>query len=218
MANELFLDNFTDTNGVSLHAHTPDIAPSGGWTEALGDFDIQSNMANFVSGSADPSLAHIDLGSVVDCYIELAGTMGNTTGTTNSALVLRYVDTSNYLFIVQSAGSGLQLFENVAGTPTALAGSGTPGISAGEVFTLRVVLTGNIITAAIRGASAGDVGGFSWEGTRFNTATRIGIRCRQSGTVTSNNLIDRLSVWPLPTSVAGGITRARLPAGLSAVG
>ena len=218
MANEILLDNFTDTNGVSLHLHTPDIAPSGGWTEAAGDFDIQGNAANFVSGATDPSLAVIDTGTTADKYIEYAATMGNTTGVDNSALVIRYQDSNNYLALIQPEGGAIQLWENVGGVLTLLVTGGTPGVSAGEAFIIRTLLIGNIIIAGVRGATAGDVGSFTFETTRFNTATSIGIRCRQSGTVTSNNLIDRISVWPLPTNVSGGITRARLPAGLSALG
>src|SRR6266849_9742665 len=117
----LLYDNFTDTNGTAVTAHSHEVGPA--WSDNGSNIaaTIQNNQCQ---GTGNPSSNLIDAGQSgtttgsVDCYFnstEVADA-GNTYAV---KLITRYQDASNYTYIVLFTTSGnFQLHEVVSGTDT----------------------------------------------------------------------------------------------------
>lgn len=127
----LAMDTFTDTNGTSLDAHTMDLGT--GWTEQTGNWDIQSNQANRVTGST-VSVATTETGQadvVLECVIDV-GSASET-----SKVVSRFVDNNNHWYTQYNPAAGggqFQLFEFAAGVPISRAAVTSVGATGASRF------------------------------------------------------------------------------------
>ncbi len=163
-------DTFTDTNGVSLDAHTPDIIPSGGWTEQAGGWDIQSNRAH---PTASTSIATLQAG-ISDAICDLVSNSGHGSLSYGTGIVARFTDTNNYwsCFIVNKTNE-IDLTEHTSGGDTQRA-SAALVIADSTDFDLRVVADGQTIDMYVDGANK-----ISYASASSNeTATIWGFRSR----------------------------------------
>ena len=136
------LDHFTDTNGVLLTAHTPDVGPASGWLHYSGNMIISSNRAVNAGVYACES-------AVADGVVKVIATL-NTGGPRSAGIVFRLSDEDNYwTFYRYKEPYGYDWFriflvKVVDGSSTTVGninlGSGDP---AGP--SLKVVLDGNSI-------------------------------------------------------------------------
>ena len=184
-------DTFTDTNGVSLDAHTPDIIPAGGWTEHTGDWDIQSNRADpsAVNGQVDRASADSTLS---DFTIEATTHVGQAATSEKVGLIGRQSDATNFwmLWLERLAGADKwSIYDCVAGVYTQRA-TNTPTASQNTDFTQKGVFNGATIDAYLDGGSQ-----ITYASASFNqTATKVGLRSKLDGAVTNNNYVDDLTV------------------------
>lgn len=159
VASTLVSDTFTDTNGTSLTAHTPDVdTVGGGWSLATatgsgsGTFTIENNKleATRTSSTYFP-IGTIDVGQA-DVTIDVNLTF-ETDDFGFDGIVFRYQDQSNFWFATREATSGdFRILEKNAGVNTERA-SIAAGISAGTNHDMQVVLSGTSITATIDGGN-----------------------------------------------------------------
>jgi hypothetical protein len=162
----LVYDTFTDANGTSLDAHTPDICPAGSaWREDADNWDIQSNRANHVTINSG-GYATIDSGKAdVTASVTLYPYSGGMPG-----LVLRFTDTT-HTWVVQ-AGRGSQDYRiyEVNGSSTLRAFAAVT-VGAGP-HALAVVASGTTIAATFDAANP-----ISYASATLNqTVTRHGIK------------------------------------------
>ena len=186
-------DTFTDTNGTSLDAHTPDVVVSGGWTEQAGNWQITSNKA--VISSSTIARATIESGEA-DCVI--AVTVTSNTGTDDpsrdSAIIGRYSDLNNlWLVGVNSQGDIFRLVERNASTFTTRA-SASVTINTATAYALEATFNGANIDATLDGGNDISYG----SATLNQTATIHGIAVR-----TVNDTVDDFSV---DDGAAGGVS------------
>ena len=120
-----FTDNFTDTNGVELNAHTP----SGGtaWTKVVSgncSIEIYNNALSLrTSGAETPTTYECDNQGSANHYVQIkdigcfAGSLEN-----RSRLCARLVDASNYIcwYLAGTGAAGSRLAKVVAGVLTDL--------------------------------------------------------------------------------------------------
>lgn len=144
----LLSDTFTGTDGTSLDAHT--MGTGSGWTEGLGDWDIQSNRAN--STGADPGapgwVATANAGQ--DSYDLTA--VANLTGlSADAGVIFRYLDVSNFWVFVAEPPD-VVLYERVGGSFVQRERSTPGGIATGVDATLRVVANGSQFACHANGA------------------------------------------------------------------
>lgn len=135
-------DTFTDTNGTLLTAHTPDTDTVGtGWAGS-GDFEIQSNVAEFVGAGSDAFIG-IDAGVTTGTYeVTITRTSGNWHGLWFCGNSTSGTIPSNVWFVEADINGTYELFERVSGTRTSRGTGGTPSSSA-EAW--RVVVTSTSI-------------------------------------------------------------------------
>jgi hypothetical protein len=110
-------DSFTDTNGVALTAHT---AESGGaWTNILGTWTVQSNRAS-CAASVGSNMITQALGTAnAECSVDIITPASFPTTTVRAGICVRYVDSSNYLFVrlyKDSGTSEIEINETVSGS------------------------------------------------------------------------------------------------------
>ena len=163
-----FQDNFTDTDGVDLDAHTPDVDESGnGWTSRSGNFEIQNNKAEpqGTAGAAD-YLETFDTGSP-DGTLQADVTV--TGGTAWAGLAFRWSDNNNFWRVIISAGGtgGGYLQKRVAGSYVT---AGRWGTASARTAAIRVEISGDNIQVFEDGAIVLDV-----EENFNNTATAHGL-------------------------------------------
>lgn len=165
----LLRDTFTDTNGVTLDAHTPDYNLAAGvWNKS--DWQISSNTAvNTVV--VDASIA-INTGQS-DVYIEAVC----NAGTDLAGVVFRYTDSNNQWACYASVGdSELQIWQRATTWTKRAAVAYVPS----GAFTLVVTVVGAVVTAQI-GATAVSYASMAAD----LTATNHGMRLGQTGTACS---------------------------------
>lgn len=180
MATVIVQDTFTDTNGTSLDAHTPNTAPSGGWTERVGNWSINSNSTN-LSGNSNNAHATIETG-VADCTItcEADNNAGSGALGTETGIICRWSDTSNYWRVgVNAFDDTIKIIERNAATNTQRAsGSVSGGVTGGTLYTVQAVLAAASITATVDGANS-----INYASATLNqTATIHGIAARTATT------------------------------------
>lgn len=142
----LLQDAFTDSDGTSLDAHTPNIqVGSNVWSEVAGSWQITSNKAILAANSSG-AIATYDVGVAdqIDIsakfYFNYNGTLTNRF----AGLFFRYQDTSNFWLVrMYSAVDQLQLVKTVGGseTPTVFGLTLDPATE----YLLKVNLNGNDI-------------------------------------------------------------------------
>lgn len=141
-------DTFTDANGTSLDAHTPDVAPAV-WIEQAGNWDIQANRASVILNAAI-GVATLDSG-ISDMFIRGTGNVG--AGGNDISIVYRYSDLNNYWFINASATANqFRIIERNGGVNTVRA---VVGIAIGVAidYEMTGTMNGQDMTAYLDGAN-----------------------------------------------------------------
>lgn len=92
-------DTFTDTNGTNLVTHTAEVG--GAWTVHNGTFEIQSNKTSITAFTSTLARATQNLGvSDVEAQVAIATPSAwNAEGRLRTGLVMRFIDTNNYVQI-----------------------------------------------------------------------------------------------------------------------
>jgi hypothetical protein len=160
-------DNFVDTNGTSLAAHTMNVGP--GWTISSGTWTIQSNAAENTAGTStivtsDSGQSNVTISATVTIPTSATGSYG---------LAARYTDTSNQWRIGVTLGSSgnFTITEDAAGTVTTRA-TGSVTINANTAYTVQAVMSGTTITATVNGGNQISYGSASSN----QSATKHGLR------------------------------------------
>ena len=140
----IFQDNFTDSNGTALDAHTPDTGD--GWTElwssAFDNIEIQSNQARPETALGDGIIYTADA-TYPSADYDVECTMVTLASGTDDPmyLLVRIQDQENMYAIRLNEGTGTcQLYKKVTGTWTAL-GSTFNAPADGSVIKLEIIGT-----------------------------------------------------------------------------
>lgn len=171
------LDNFTDTNSVSLDAHAiaPTNSPRTAWVERAGDWQITSNRAVMVGANDTIHIASVNLGQS-DVDITVVGRLLVVDDLT-MAVLLRFVDTSNYWFAgINPSLDEISITKREGGSNTKVANTAVT-IDTGIDYTLRVRAVGSTITAWVDGGSQVQYTSATFQ----QTATLHGIRSFKTG-------------------------------------
>lgn len=169
-AGALFFDTFSDANGTSLDAHTPE--QGGAWVEAAGNWKIASGGAALVTNNTD-SYAVFDAGVADGTLQATVAAKGTIAGGSPLRLAFRFTDISNFWIVTsQDAGAGapgnfISLWRNDAGSYTNYA-SAVHAWADGDV--IKVVLKGDVIEVVVNGVAK-----LAVQSPRGNTATKHGI-------------------------------------------
>ena len=171
------LDTFTDTNGVLIQNHTPDIDSVGtGWELLNGSIDIQSNRGRMISGSTN-DVAVIDCGEA-DVIITVKGNFSDS-GNGSVGIVTRAVDASNHwLCIIRSFTPNpwtWTIYRNVAGSWTEMTTAQVGVTGSGTLTDLLLRVTTN--DESIRFEIPDENIDLLYESaSTFKTATKHGLR------------------------------------------
>lgn len=159
----LLQDNFTDTNGTGLDAHTMDTGP--GWTEHQGTWTTESNQASYSAGSAD--MASAAAGATQGTI-----TADVTTDASGGApgIAWRVTDNDNgWIFIVNDAADEIRIFEVNAGFTQRASAAFT--VAGNTTFALRCVISGDTFTCDVDN----DTASINHTSSVFNTIERHGL-------------------------------------------
>lgn len=181
--NELFLvarglyDGFNRADSTTLGN-----ANSGhAWTENAGNQEIVGNALRGVSNG----ICTLDSGlELVTMHASGIFTAGSVAANVDFAIVLRFIDTSNFLYI-ELTGTLFQLVKMIAGTPTALASQAFTPV-ASTTYRIDCWVRGPIVTARLENAvfvpqTAVYYQTIADTETPFAGATKTGLRMFNSG-------------------------------------
>lgn len=155
----LMYDTFTDSDGVLLTAHKPDVG--GPWVAALGTWSITSGQAYVSTSGGTNDMIYTDVGkSDYTIYLDFMVNLN-----TNARLLFRYTDISNH-FYINTSGTSYSLNRRQSGAVTTIASGGAR--VDGDKF--KVVLSGSSILVYLNGALL-----FSTTDTFNQTATKAGM-------------------------------------------
>lgn len=146
-AGPIVFDTFTDTDGTAITAHTPDIYPSTTWENLANSGQILSNRAYH---DGDGSCV-IESG-LADCTITadlLSSYEASGISTRQVGIIFRY-DGTDYWKAEANANSNLFRLLDPSGSAVV---SVEVSIGAGELLTVKVVLSGDSIKAYLNGAN-----------------------------------------------------------------
>jgi hypothetical protein len=163
-----FFDSFTDSDSTDLSSHTPDADTYGnGWTEESGTWVIQDNRLDVASGTG---VATVDAGTP---DIEMRFTC--EADSFSLGAVIRFQDINNYLYLRVRRGTGIELYEKVAGVDNLLA-SDTLSFDDKDLIQVDVDAQADddIVVTATRLADS-STATITQNTTRFNTATKFGV-------------------------------------------
>ena len=171
----LVSDAFTDTNGVALGSHVPDVdTVGGGWSEVSGTWAIQSNRCRLGTSRGGGQVAAIGAGEVpaaVSATCNFSGASGSYRGV---FLCASSTGATGFLIAIHNtAGGRLRIVENAS----AIRASVNVPIPVGD-FTLSATWDGVTITAQLDGAN--DI---AYSPPSSPTHTHIGLRGRFAGDV-----------------------------------
>lgn len=181
-------DSFTDTDGTSLTAHTPDINVSERpWVHhaSSNGLEVRSNRAQnkVVSGSFLTEFATVTLDTPAST-IRATIFSAPSNGAYHAGLVFRHVDDSNYWIVyVSAAGNVLTLREVTGGSSTVRA---TDSGYASQEYTMEVRDDGETIEVLVDGETVATV-----ESTTHATGTGVGVYVRSS-----NSYVDDFMALP----------------------
>lgn len=163
------LDNFVDTNGTLLTAHTMNLG--AGWSFGIGSFEIESNSAVAMS-QADGEVCFADA-NAANCTLTCNCTGYVVAGQSSyCGVACRYTDSNNFWLVYCDIGDSLLVLYKVQGGVYTLAATGSANLNSGEAFGLKVVCSGNTITVY-----AGATAVITYTSASFNaTATKFGLR------------------------------------------
>jgi len=167
------LDTFTDGNGTSLDAHTPDIdVVGGGWAELQGNSDIQGNEANI---QGVPALNAIDSG-ISDGVVAIDVTTAPPAPAAQMGLAFRCRDANNFWFWVVDLNTGGAELAYYQGGVYHSVWTSLIGIEANHTYNLAVKLREHSIDCYIDGVW------YTSTANSFNkTETEHGMYCGQIG-------------------------------------
>lgn len=161
-------DSTTITPSVSGHV----------WTEAAGDWQILSNSLRLVGAAT--AIATLDTGARLDRAFKVFATFVTqaTVANIDIGVVLKFVDTSNYLY-ARLSGTALEIIQVVAGVPTTYVsqaftpGASTPYYLEASVYggVVMLSMTTNLSYSVSVGARNAAINGAS-----LASATKIGCR------------------------------------------
>jgi hypothetical protein len=158
-----FTDNFNAADGNLTY--TTDLKP---WVFASGSANpmwVRSSGKAVIGPTAPSSVAYVDGLSANGLLTQTIGSIGSAR---NAALVFRYVDASNYLYLKWTEGTGVyRCYKYLAGVTTQVFGTSTTSAN-GDV--IEVTMSGSAISAKINGTAVG-----SATVTDFLTATKHGM-------------------------------------------
>jgi len=160
----LFYDTFTGANNTPLASRAPDVdVVGGGWiTDAI--YQIQSNTAARVSG-AGAAIAYFESG-VSDGLITLL--LKTTNSSTQSGLVVRYVDANNYWWLTVNNAGSMRINEVSGGILTQRAAL-VRTLLASTFYPASIELTVNNIAYTLQGQT------ISYASSAHATATKHGL-------------------------------------------
>jgi hypothetical protein len=180
------LDNFVDTDGTALTAHTMDVGP--GWTtfRSLTDFVIETDTATALT--ADQFAVTSDA-THADAVGSVQMTFGSLTDTVYQAIYFRASDDTNW-WIVQLLTSGNWSISKMVAGAFSTVGGGAITVTTATAYTVTVTCAGDSITVNIDGVDLTTVT------DAFNdTATLWGLG-RQSIATDSGSYFTAFSVDP----------------------
>ena len=186
----LVTDYFTDPNDTSLHAHSPDLDVVGsGWTERVGDFDIQGNRATNQGAAGVGSLASIPAGKS-DVIIDAIIYIGSADGGDNNGIIARRDAVNGYYWHVRISSSGdeIQLYE-MDGSPTKRA-SAAVVIDVETDYDLRMICKGTNISGFVDGGNM-----ISYASASQNQSETVhGIRIKQDVLINTKAKVDNFLI------------------------
>jgi len=184
----LLRDTFTDGNAASLDAHTPETGPP--WIEDNGNWDIQSNQANRVSGGSSPGAAVASAGvgrSDIELSIQATGILD----TAALGAVLRMVDKQNgYIIMIADHVNKFYLIKREGGANSTLQEANAT-INPATPYTIRSISLGNMLYAILDETTE-----LSANHSFNNTATKIGLWAGKDG-----DRLDNLVVSPFEPDI-----------------
>jgi hypothetical protein len=172
------LDNFTDTDGTSLDAHTPDTRPgSNMWTELVGNWQITSNRAVIVTAT-NQAKATIDSGTADGVISASLLRNGGTNSTQrDTAILFRYTDASNYWHVgLNDVADLFRIVQTTGGTQTVRASQAWT-LNPTQFHTVELTLDGDDMSATLDGGTA-----ITYNSSQGNTSTVHGIYGRDVST------------------------------------
>jgi Beta xylosidase C-terminal Concanavalin A-like domain len=162
----VFQDSFTDTNGIVLSAHAPDIGSS--WSTPLGSAQINgSNQCRGIAGTYAVASS-----TSADCTLQVE----MTPNANSNGLTLRYVDNSSTLYAVINS-STISIHSYNRPTDTLL---GSAAVSLTGTVSVTAVLSGDSISVTAGGVTV--TGSTSYN----NTANRHGLLINDPNIVFDN--------------------------------
>ncbi len=170
-------DSFNDDDGVLLPAHTPNIdVVGGGWTDVIAGADIVG-VGNYLFDNSAARQAVIDSGQSdveVNSQMKIAGG-----GTSETGLIFRYQDASNYLWAgMDQLWHRPVMYKVIAtvATEIGLAANSSLIIGNDVNVTERITAVGSTLRFYLDGVLYLDV-----VDAQFQTATICGIRSDHAG-------------------------------------
>jgi len=166
----LILDQFTDSNGTGLAAHTiaPTNVPATSWTVDAGAITIQSNKATIASENT--SHAAYVFPNVSDVVVSANITTGNTSGDNDlNILLLRYTDSNNKWIVEIGKRGGVsswQIRERDTGVEVQRA-SGSYTYAAQTTYAIEATASGSTISATRDGGTE-----ISYASATFNQSVK----------------------------------------------
>jgi hypothetical protein len=158
-----FTDNFNAADGNLTY--TTDLKP---WVFVSGSANplwVRSSGKAVIGPSAPSSVAYVD-GLSADGV--LTQTIGSIGASRNAALVFRFVDANNYLYLKWTEGTGkYRCYKYMAGVTTQVFGTSTTSANADVI---EVTMAGSTVSAKINGTTVGTA-----TVTDFQTATKHGM-------------------------------------------
>lgn len=144
----LILDEFTDTDGVVLSAHTisPTNVPGASWTYIGGDVNYVRVLSNKIHSHAGSfkSIYSLDVGEA-NCKLSA----DYTCGIGLCGFSLRIMDYDNYIYVyIDGSTERLVFYRRIAGTSTLLKSFDISSVyTGGNVVLFTVTLSDSLITA-----------------------------------------------------------------------
>ncbi|MFO7624988.1 MAG: hypothetical protein R6V73_11600 [Anaerolineales bacterium] len=173
-------DSFTDTDGVTLPGHVPDLAPAGSsWSNT--NLGVINNQVHYLN-SATRQLSVIQTG-ISDCIISVrccqdANGSASTGSEYRSGIIARYSATNSFWRIAFHPVAGFAIYEVNAGVAVARAAT-VFTTEYGAFHTVQAELVGESILGKIDGAYP-----ISYDLASFNkTASIHGLMIGYSGSV-----------------------------------
>ena len=187
----VFNDEFTDSNGTLLTAHTPSPVNTTGnpsWEFLSNTADIQGNKASpiIVAGS---SRSVIDSGLSDNITIEADVKFGS-----NNGLIFRTTDDNNTYWAIFTTNT-LHIYKREGGSISSVASQLTSGLSTGTYYTMRVTLDGDKITVTYN-----DEFIVSTTQSFNNSATKHGVHMSSTGPISQIKITPHILLTASATS------------------